>query len=268
MLGEGGFGSVYAGRRKTDNLPVVIKHINKDDVQREQVRFRGKTSMVPLEVLLMVTVGSGPSSVGKSAAVSILDWYDLAEEVLLVMERPVPCVDLLTYMKISGGALQEDIAKNIMKQMVDAAIQMLRNGVFHRDIKVENLLVETGSHEHRVRVIDFGCGCLVQEQPYSEFSGTEDFAPPEFFTDGRYEAVPTTVWQLGTLLYEMLDGKQQFSTSKFLRQRVSFNIEMSQDCKHFLQMCLTRRPEKRATLKLIQEHPWLQNPTKNKPCET
>lgn len=60
------------------------------------------------------------------------------------------------------------------------------------------------------------------------FGGTEDFAPPEFFTDGRYEAVPTTVWQLGTLLYEMLDGKQQFSTSKFLRQRVSFNIEMSQ----------------------------------------
>lgn len=67
--------------------------------------------MVPLEVLLMVTVGSGPSSIEKSAAVSILDWYDLAEEVLLVMERPVPCVDLLTYMKINGGALQEDIAK-------------------------------------------------------------------------------------------------------------------------------------------------------------
>lgn len=55
--------------------------------------------------------------------------------------------------------------------MVDAAIQMLRNGVFHRDIKAENLLVETGSYEHCVRVIDFGCGCLVQEQPYSEFSG-------------------------------------------------------------------------------------------------
>ncbi|KAI3357416.1 hypothetical protein L3Q82_015845 [Scortum barcoo] len=34
---------------------------------------------------------------GGSAAVTLLDWYDLSSEVILVLERPVPCVDLIDY---------------------------------------------------------------------------------------------------------------------------------------------------------------------------
>lgn len=67
-----------------------------------------------MEVFLMLQVGAGPSSAGKSAAVSLLDWYDLDEEVLLVMERPVSSVDLLTYMDDNDGPLDEDTAKVLM----------------------------------------------------------------------------------------------------------------------------------------------------------
>lgn len=67
--------------------------------------------MVPMEVLLMVRVAGGPESVGKSAAMSLLDWYDLDQEVLLVMERPVPSVDLLNYVNDNDGPLEEDQAK-------------------------------------------------------------------------------------------------------------------------------------------------------------
>uniref|UniRef100_A0A3Q3MT75 non-specific serine/threonine protein kinase n=1 Tax=Mastacembelus armatus TaxID=205130 RepID=A0A3Q3MT75_9TELE len=85
-LGEGGFGCVYAGIRKVDDFPVSITWFNLTSLY-----------MIPIEVLLMKKVAGGPQSVGKSAAVSLLDWYDLDQEVLLVMERPVPCVDLLNY---------------------------------------------------------------------------------------------------------------------------------------------------------------------------
>ncbi|XP_030600160.1 serine/threonine-protein kinase pim-2-like [Archocentrus centrarchus] len=182
------------------DLYLAIKHIPNDDVEHQQVVLNGKTSMVPLEVLLMMKVGGGPGSVGTCAAVSILDWYDLEQEVLLVMERSVPCVSLLTYMENNAGPLEE----NITKQLVDAAIIMHSKGIFHRDIKMENLLLETGSSDLRVRVIDFGCGCSVQEKLFSSFLGTSAYAPPEFYTCGRYEAAPTTVWQLGALLYELL----------------------------------------------------------------
>jgi serine/threonine protein kinase len=43
--------------------------------------------------------------------------------------------------------------------------------VLHRDIKPDNLLVETGSDTPRVRIIDLGCGCLHNNEVYSEFNG-------------------------------------------------------------------------------------------------
>lgn len=162
--------------------------------------------MVPIEALLMLRAGGGPASVGKCAAVSLIDWYDLDQEVLLIMERPVPCVDLLTYLINNDCPLSEDQAKvlmpggacfcvsascslhvfnhrssffpsqEIMKQLVEAAIKMLSDKVFHRDIKTENILVETTPDGPRVRIIDFGCGCFVKKRTYYDYSGT----PPGF----------------------------------------------------------------------------------------
>ncbi|TMS19084.1 Serine/threonine-protein kinase pim-2 [Larimichthys crocea] len=183
-----------------------------------------KKCMIPNEVLLMQRVASGPDSVGKSAAVSLLDWYDLDQEVVLVMERPFPCTDLYAYIT---GPMDENQAKIIMRQLVEAAIKLHSEGVFHRDIKKENVLLETGSEVPRVRLIDFGCGCFVKKGPYRCFSGTSAYAPPEFFKQGRYEAGPTTVWQLGALLYELLDGLKQFTTSRFMHTRTEITSKLS-----------------------------------------
>lgn len=49
-----------------------------------------------------------------------------------------------------------------MKQLVAAAAQMQAAGIFHQDLRAENILVE--DHEAagpRVRITDFGCGCFV-----------------------------------------------------------------------------------------------------------
>uniref|UniRef100_A0A4W6DW17 non-specific serine/threonine protein kinase n=1 Tax=Lates calcarifer TaxID=8187 RepID=A0A4W6DW17_LATCA len=110
-LGEGGFGSVYAGIRKTDNLPVAIKHIAKRYVTCQPVVLHGKIYNIPMEVLLMLRAAGGPRSVGKSSAVTLVDWYDLNQETLLVMERPAPSVDLLTYMLNNNGPMDENTVK-------------------------------------------------------------------------------------------------------------------------------------------------------------
>lgn len=59
----------------------------------------------------MVRAGGGPETLGQHAAVSLIDWYDLTEEVLLVMERPLPAVDLHTYLEDNDGPLTERKAK-------------------------------------------------------------------------------------------------------------------------------------------------------------
>uniref|UniRef100_A0A3B5AY58 non-specific serine/threonine protein kinase n=1 Tax=Stegastes partitus TaxID=144197 RepID=A0A3B5AY58_9TELE len=130
--------------------------------------------LIPVEVAVMKKVGrESVDSEGKSAPVSLLDWYNLHQEVILVQERPVPSHDLFCHIDASGGCLNEEEAKIIMKQLVDAAIHLEKNGVFHRDIKSENILIETGSEVPRVRLIDFGLSCFSERRSsYSVFCGT------------------------------------------------------------------------------------------------
>lgn len=71
----------------------------------------GKVYIVILEVAFMLKTGGLPGSVGQSAAVSLLDWYILDKELILVMERPVNSMDLKKYLHIHRGSLGEYEAK-------------------------------------------------------------------------------------------------------------------------------------------------------------
>ena len=59
----------------------------------------------------MMTAAGPEGLVGKSAVAQLLAWYDLGEEVFLVMERPVPSVDLFHHLENNGGELDEHSAK-------------------------------------------------------------------------------------------------------------------------------------------------------------
>lgn len=55
---------------------------------------------------------------------------------------------------------------------MDAAIDMHAKGVFHRDIKLQNVLLDFDSGVPRVRVIDLGCGSFSTENAYHFACGT------------------------------------------------------------------------------------------------
>ncbi|KAL7850354.1 hypothetical protein SRHO_G00197030 [Serrasalmus rhombeus] len=81
-----------------------------------------------------------------------------------------------------------------MLQVLEAACQCCRRGVLHRDIKTENLLINTDTSE--VKLIDFGCGDWIRKTGYNEFAGTLEYHPLEFLLKGKYHAKPATVWSL------------------------------------------------------------------------
>ncbi|XP_061544523.1 probable myosin light chain kinase DDB_G0279831 [Phycodurus eques] len=254
-IGEGGFGSVYAGHRKIDYNPVAIKYIPKAKVKNVPLSINGKVQKVPLEAVFMLQASSIKNSDGKSAVVSLLDICDLEKDVVLVMERPDHSVALSTYLtRRTLGLLEEDEAKYIMRQLVDAAIKMHAANIFHRDLKQENILLEASPGVTRVRVIDFGCSCLVSMEPYHDYfgktlsfgtddvwqlpvsllfsvhsvEGTLKYAPPEYTHKRPYCAGPTTVWHLGALLFELLDGTHRFDTCMFLSKGLQLNRDLSE----------------------------------------
>ncbi|XP_034543187.1 aurora kinase-like [Notolabrus celidotus] len=252
-LGEGGYGFVYSGLRKADNVPVAIKHISKDNVKYEGVSVKGK--MLPCEVAVMMRITK--RVVGKSASISLLDFYDLDQELILVLERPDPSVDLFNYMKDRGGGLQEEEAKDIMRQLVKAAQELHLIKVFHRDIKLENILLETGTEVPRVRLIDFGVSCVTRKNScYDIFHGASQHCPPEWYKTSMYRAGPTTVWQLGVALFEMLHGGA-FDTLRFINNLMNIK-ELSQGCQDILHLCLNEDPHQRPSLEQLLLHPWLQ----------
>lgn len=85
-------------------------------------------------------------------------------------------MDLDNYIDTREGCLQEHEAEVsvwrdftscpspiLMEHVVDAAKDNHSEGVFQQDVKLYNVLVETGSDLARVQVTDFGCGCILNE---------------------------------------------------------------------------------------------------------
>lgn len=65
------------------------------------------------------------------------------------------------------------VSQEILKQLVEAAAELESKQIFHRDIKVENILIETSSDVPRARLIDFGLSCFFKQRShYSVFYGT------------------------------------------------------------------------------------------------
>ncbi|XP_029681877.1 serine/threonine-protein kinase pim-2-like [Takifugu rubripes] len=118
------------------------------------------------------------------------------------MERPENCMNLFEY---DNGQIDEGLAKEFMRQLVEAAIQIHEAGVFHGDLKLENILNQfyDAWRIPRVRIIDFGCGCFVT-LGYRSYAGTSCSWSPEFNHQETYEAGPTTVWRLGSILLQLL----------------------------------------------------------------
>jgi serine/threonine protein kinase len=159
ILGKGGFGIVYAGVRKSDGLRVAIKEVPVAKVTEWSV-LGG--SIVPLELLLLYSCQS------IAGVVTLLEFVECGDSFLYVMERPAKCIDLFDFIS-QRGALGEDLARDLFKQVVDTVLECQKRGVIHRDIKDENLILDVTTG--KLNLVDFGSGAFSKNEPYTEFDG-------------------------------------------------------------------------------------------------
>ncbi|GAA6111545.1 probable serine/threonine-protein kinase MARK-A, partial [Tachysurus ichikawai] len=112
----------------------------------------------------------------------------MGDQITMIMERPSPCMDLTDFIYLHRRALSESQARDIMVQVIRAARHCRDCGMFHCDIKAENLIINPDTLE--VKLIDFGCGALLKDTTYKYYFGTDSHAPLEWLISGEYMAIP------------------------------------------------------------------------------
>lgn len=248
VLGKGGFGTVYAGTRLRDGKQVAIKHVAKAKVT-DWDELDGKR--VPLELKLLQSVQN------VSGVIQLIDFYERSDSFIYIMERPNNSKDLFDFIT-EKRVLDEDISRNFFRQIVETVIACHRNGVIHRDLKDENILVDLTNGT--LKLIDFGSGAFLKEDDYTDFDGTRVYAPPEWIRCQRYKANPLTVWSLGILLYDMVCGDIPFEKDEQIcNAEIIFRKSISKECADLVKRCLRILPNERISMDDILHHPWMIN---------
>ncbi|KAK1680445.1 hypothetical protein QYE76_041293 [Lolium multiflorum] len=168
----------------------------------------------------------------------------------------------------------ENVARFMMRQLLDAAKKMHGAGIVHRDIKPENVLVTMfGS----LKVCDFGSATRRKPAgvPYESCRvGTMIYTSPEQLAGNRYYGQAVDMWALGCVMAEILSGDTLFvgeteedmvaETSK-LRDQISstgklhgleFFDELSEAGRELLLGLLAFNPDQRLTAAEALQHRW------------
>ena len=157
-IGRGGFGTVFSGIRLQDKTRVAVKEVYKAKIIKKTAD--GK---MPLEVALMDQVKN------VTGVIKILDWFEMPESFFIVMER-CKGQDLFDFIS-EHGALKEAQARILFKQLLDTVLMCHNNGVLHRDIKDENILIDAANN--KIKLIDFGSGTYLHDGVYNDFEGNK-----------------------------------------------------------------------------------------------
>uniref|UniRef100_A0A8C0S189 Protein kinase domain-containing protein n=1 Tax=Canis lupus familiaris TaxID=9615 RepID=A0A8C0S189_CANLF len=126
-------------------------------------------------------------------------------------------MDMNIYELIQGRRhpLSEKKITHYMYQLCKSLDHMHRNGIFHRDVKPENILIK----QDVLKLGDFGsCRSVYSKQPYTEYISTRWYRAPEcLLTDGFY-TYKMDLWSAGCVFYEITSLQPLFPGANELDQ--------------------------------------------------
>ena len=185
------------------------------------------------------------------------------------------------YMAMYQRPFPEDIVQHIMRQIVSAVQYLHLNRIIHRDLKLDNILVNFASDYDKqtlnlkncqVKIIDFGFATILNSDKTNTVLGTPPNMDPKILeqittgipTNGYTEKVD--IWSLGTLCYEMIMGYSPFRATNMqeLYQKVKkgnyiLPSNLSEEIVSFINSMLQQDDEERADADELMNHKFLVN---------
>ncbi|XP_075043811.1 serine/threonine-protein kinase MARK2 isoform X5 [Mixophyes fleayi] len=246
-IGKGNFAKVKLARHVLTGKEVAVKIIDKTQMNSSSLQklFR--------EVKIMKVLNH-PN------IVKLFEVIDTEKTLYLVMEY-ASGGEVFDYL-VAHGRMKEKEARSKFRQIVSAVQYCHQKLIVHRDLKAENLLLDS---DMNIKIADFGfSNQFTFGNKLDTFCGSPPYAAPELFQGKKYDGPEVDVWSLGVILYTLVSGSLPFDGQnlKELRERVlrgKYRIPfyMSTDCENLLKKFLILNPSKRGTLEQIMRDRWM-----------
>jgi eukaryotic-like serine/threonine-protein kinase len=194
-LGRGGMGIVFQAHDKQLKEQVAIKILSPLLSHDEQALERLKREV---------------SSARRITHPNVIRIHDISEMGGLhyVSMEYFPGTNLKEYVKRSG-ALSMMQAYNIASQICDGLEAAHRQGVIHRDLKTQNIII----HGNQIKIIDFGLARSSNLEGMTAtglIMGTPEYMAPEQVSGQKVDE-RADLYSLGIILYELFTGKVPFT---------------------------------------------------------
>jgi len=184
--------------------------------------------------------------------------------------------ELFQYLTSNKSSLCENETKNFMSQIFNGLSYLHSNRIIHRDIKLENLLLDSNN---RIKITDFGFATtLEKDEVLRDLVGTINYMSPEMLRVNMNPrcnpgySFPIDVWACGVIMFTLVSGKQPFYhrkemqvLRKILECSYSYGVdnnEISDEAKDLITCCLNIDQHARFTIDNCLEHSWFENSAK------
>jgi serine/threonine protein kinase len=187
----------------------------------------------------------------------------------------VPGLSLQRYM--SGcGPLGESKVKDLMRSLLETLVYLHGCGIVHRDIKPDNVIVDTRDGHLTCRLVDFGLAIRVADINGTNICGTPGYIAPEILNQ-RPVDTQADIFSAGMLAYTALRGRNPFThfdrkTTLSLNKRAQLSFRSPRWAKHspsllnLLTNMTSLDPAQRPTASECLRHPCFEESSEDSSC--
>lgn len=193
-IGSGGYSVVYLVQHKKTGRKYALKCADRFKKGKD----RSERTHMEIKVL---------EKLKHKNIIRMKGWFEDKTTIYLVLEY-IPGKDCSKFFKSTLPSKKE--IKYVMRQLVEAINYVHKKNIAHRDIKLENILID---EDFNIKLTDFGL-CGVKKNKYDMFDttlGTVRYTAPELLEGSYNESVD--IWGIGVILFMLLTGSFPFDGS-------------------------------------------------------
>jgi serine/threonine protein kinase len=198
-IGEGSSAKIWLAKCLEDKQLYAVKLYSKDKLSISALVLEQLRSEV--EALRLI---KHPN------VLKMYSVFDLPDDVGIVMEY-FPCGTLARRLR-TRRVFSEANACKLVGTLLETIESIHSQGVVHRDLKLENILMASEDDDTDFRIADFGLAGFGYGQIHSQRGGSPGYIAPEIIEGKQYDH-RVDFFSIGVVLYTLLAGRLPFSGS-------------------------------------------------------